>query len=152
MLNIRENNNGMKKHQFLLILLAIISKQTLNIEFDASYKKPLTRVIVISNHIVLSGYKPTSLLRYSNERWSNKKESDTYVNVHKNWQIIKFILISVIINNYQSNPLLFYWRDIYFWVFPRCDTCDVSGSFHGEIIQVMNTYFIWYFDKKCTRL
>ena len=87
-------------------------------------------------------------LSYGTAIKENKKESATYVNVHKNWQIIKFILISVIINNrYHSNPLLFYWRDIYFWVFSRCDTCDVSGSFHVGIIEVMNTYFIWYFDK-----
>ena len=36
-----------KKYQFLLVLLTMISKNTLNIEFDMSYKKPLTRVTVI---------------------------------------------------------------------------------------------------------
>ena len=40
MLNKRENNDGMNKYQFLLILS---QKQTLNIEFDASYKRTLTR-------------------------------------------------------------------------------------------------------------
>ena len=48
----------MKKYQFLLKLLTMISeKKTLNIEFDVSYKKPLTRVTVILITHRIVGFK-----------------------------------------------------------------------------------------------
>ena len=58
MLKKRENNAGMKKYQFLLKLFKQWSqKNSLNLEFHVSYKKPLTRVTVILLTHRIVGFK-----------------------------------------------------------------------------------------------
>ena len=68
------------------------------------------------------------------------------IGIHKYSNMFKYPLPLTAIT--IRNRYYFYRRDIYFWIFSSCETCDVSGKFHCGIIQGTNPYFVRYFDKK----